>query len=83
MINSHKVSNPHLKTLLAVGGANFNSILLTNMMASEINGAVFVATSIDYLRKHNFDGVDLDFKSPGSGNSPEEDKQRFTVLCRV
>ena len=82
-MNLHKNANPHLKTLLAVGGATFKITKLTDIMASDTNRAKFVNTSIAFLRKYNFDGFDLDFESPGSGDSPEEDKERFTVFCKV
>uniref|UniRef100_A0A3Q3F107 Chitotriosidase-1-like n=1 Tax=Labrus bergylta TaxID=56723 RepID=A0A3Q3F107_9LABR len=79
--NALKQRNPLLKTLLAVGGENCVYILLTRfktMAGSQENRQLFIQSVIKLLRAFNFDGLDVDWRYPA-----EEDKQRFTELCKV
>ncbi|XP_078098083.1 chitotriosidase-1-like [Mustelus asterias] len=78
--NGLKKERPQLKTLLSVGGWNFGTQRFTSMAAARKNRSIFIKSAIELLRKHNFDGLNLDWKYPGSRESPAVDKERYTAL---
>ena len=76
--------------MLSVGGWNFGiksatKMLLTNMLRTRLRRRQFVKTSIAFVRKRGFDGIDLDFEYPGflKHGSPPSDKQKYTSLVKV
>ncbi|PVD35636.1 hypothetical protein C0Q70_02599 [Pomacea canaliculata] len=81
--NDLKKKNPHLKTLLAVGGWTHGSGPFTQMVRDQSNRRIFLDHAVQYLRTHGFDGLDLDWEYPANRGSPPEDKDNFSYLIKV
>lgn len=85
-LNLLKKINPALKILISIGGwswsENFSDAVLTDTARK-----AFAASAVEIIRKHQLDGVDIDWEYPGrpgeEGNVYRpEDKQNFTLMFR-
>ncbi len=83
-LNLLKAQNPELKILISIGGwawsENFSDAVLTDSSRK-----VFAKSSVEIIKKHNLDGVDIDWEYPGmpgeEGNVfRPEDKQNYTEM---
>lgn len=88
--NKHiRAKNPKCKTLLAFGGWNFNfkeefKDIFTTMAESASNRATCINSMISWVRKHDFDGIDVDWEYPGweeLGGRPQ-DKENFVSFVQ-
>lgn len=81
-----KQANPHLKTIISVGGWSWSN-RFSDVAASAATRETFANSAVDFLRKYQFDGVDLDWEYPVggglAGNSVRPaDKQNYTLLLQ-
>lgn len=53
------------------------------MAASSATRKIFVDSVVEFLKKHDFDGLDMDWEYPASRGGKPEDKQHFVALLRV
>jgi chitinase len=54
------------------------------MVADVTNRATFITSAVSWLRRHSFDGLDLDWEFPGqvTRGGTASDKQNFVKLVR-
>jgi chitinase len=82
-LHSLKRDNPSLSILVSVGGwlwsTNFSDICLSKQSRDQ-----FIQSAMEFLRKYDLDGLDIDWEYPGmvGAGHPvrQEDKQNFTSL---
>jgi chitinase len=82
-VNAHKQQNPKLKTLLAMGGWTAGSVIYSNMASTASNRKEFIDSAIEWLRRYDFDGLDMDWEYPANRGGKPSDKANFGLLCKV
>ncbi|XP_059164930.1 chitotriosidase-1-like [Physella acuta] len=81
-VTNLKNINPRLKVLLAVGGWSMGTAAFTLMASTEQSRQEFLNSTIEFLRKRNFDGLDFDWEYPAIGSSPPQDRGLHALLCQ-
>lgn len=82
----YKKLYPKVKTLISVGGWT-QSMYFSDVALTDSSRQVFAQSCVEFIRKYEFDGVDIDWEYPVSGGMAgnkyrPEDKQNFTLLLR-
>ena len=74
-----------IRVCMSIGGWGADGF--SQSCSNEENRAIFIASIIEAVQEYGYDGVDLDWEYPTSGQSAEitsakADKANFTALCR-
>jgi chitinase len=80
-----RARNPRLKVLVSVGGWTWSKGFSDAALTAE-SRRVFCESAVAYVRRHDLDGLDVDWEYPGlrGDDNPHrpEDRENFTALMR-
>jgi chitinase len=84
-LRSLKSINPDLKILISIGGWSWSGGF-SDAVLTEESRKKFTDSAIDYLIRHDLDGLDFDWEYPGlPGNNNihrSEDKENFVLMLK-
>jgi len=72
-----KAKNPKLKVMLAIGGWSFGTAKFKQVAETRFSRQTFIFSAIPFLRKHNFDGLDVDWEYPKAS-----DRENFVAYLK-
>jgi chitinase len=85
MLDSLRLRNPGLKILVSVGGWS-RSTYFSDAAFTEESRAIFSESALEFIKRYNLDGIDLDWEypgNPGAGNVfRAADRENFTLLLQ-
>ncbi|XP_029658051.1 chitinase-3-like protein 1 [Octopus sinensis] len=80
--NQLKKTYPRIKSFLSVGGWNFGSVKFSNMASTPASRKTFVDSAVDFLKKWEFDGLDVDWEYPALRQGSKKDIEYYTLLLK-
>jgi chitinase len=81
-----KEKYPYLKTLISVGGWSLSD-KFSDAALTDASRQKFAKSAVAFMKKYQFDGVDIDWEYPVSGGLPNnkyrpEDGANYVLLCK-
>lgn len=80
-----KFKNPKLKVLLSVAGTESDPSRFSKMASTPETRRTFIDSTVKFLRKYHFDGLDIDWEFPGdteNGGTPEDKYEKYQYICK-
>ena len=81
--NGLKDEHAGLKTLIAIGGWNFDQSRFTNVASTPAKREEFADSVVFFLDEHGFDGIDLDWEYPVTRGGDPADYANYPLLCQA
>ncbi|XP_068622320.1 probable chitinase 2 [Battus philenor] len=81
-LSNLKERYPHLKNILSVGGWNEGTAKYSKMAADSANRAKFIQSVVEFLKLHQFDGLEMHWKYPVVRDDKPEDRPNFVSLVK-
>ncbi|XP_044746225.1 probable chitinase 2 [Coccinella septempunctata] len=81
-ITNLRTAYPHVKVTVAIGGWNEGSTNYSRLVSDEKRRRRFVKNALLFVKKYNFDGLDLDWEFPGKRGGNPSDKENFLLLVK-
>lgn len=66
--------NPNLQVTLSVGGQAQGSEYFSVMVRTEECRSKFVESALEFMEKHNFDGIDINWHYPGEKDDLDKEQ---------
>lgn len=82
-MNKLREKNPELKTMVAIGGwkegetAKYSQVVADPALRKKL-----VESATEFVKKHGFDGFDVDWEYPAQRSGSPADKQNFVLLLK-
>ncbi|KAF5280199.1 hypothetical protein FQA39_LY18116 [Lamprigera yunnana] len=81
--NALKQKNPQLRTLLSIGGGSSDASNTFSLMAmTEDSRRLFIDSSLKFITKYGFDGIDIDWEYPTKKGGKPEDRKNLSLLLK-
>ncbi|QQE11364.1 cellulose binding domain-containing protein [Planctomycetota bacterium] len=85
-MNNLKAENPHLKTMIALGGWTL-SAHFSDVVSTEAGREILAENAVQFMLQYGFDGIDLDWEFPGGGglegnSESPDDRVNFTLFVQ-
>ncbi|KAG0434646.1 hypothetical protein HPB47_018973, partial [Ixodes persulcatus] len=80
--NGLKLQNPDVKTIIAIGGWNEGSEKYSNMLKTAESRKRSVDSVLEFLDRHGFDGLDLNWEYPSRRGGFPEDRENHGLLLK-
>ncbi|XP_053686725.1 probable chitinase 2 [Sabethes cyaneus] len=77
-----RATNHHLKVLIAIGGWNEGSEKYSDLAAKPERRQAFVKNALEFVKRYNFDGLDLDWEYPTQRGGKPYDRENFVSLVK-